>query len=272
MAQWFVLLVAVPAALWLFLRWFEQKNVYHPTRSWAATGEDLHRPWETVTFQTRDGVRLSAWFFPAPTNAPLRELAVLVNHGNGGNISHRLPLYSLLLELGVNVLAYDYRGYGQSEGHPNEQGTYLDAEAAADWLGDRGFPPPRIVAFGESLGGGVAAELAVRRPGLRGLILQSTFTSLLDLGSELFPILPVRTIARYHYDTLAKLPGIQVPVLFLHSRQDTLIPFHHAERNVAAAREPKRLREIHGDHNDQPSVDPELFSNALREFLTAPGR
>lgn len=272
MAQSILVLVAIPVALWLFFRWFEQSNVYHPTPSWWARGDDLHRPREEVRFRTRDDLELSAWFFPAATNASLRHIAVLVSHGNGGNISNRLPLYSLLLDLGVNVFAYDYRGYGRSEGKPNEQGTYLDGEAAADWLQTRGFPTTNIVALGESLGGGIATELALRRPQLGGLVLHSTFTSVVDLGSELFPFLPVRTLARYRYENLAKLPRIQVPVLILHSRADSLVPFHHAERNFAAAREPKSLREIHGDHNDQPDVDPELYSNALREFLTAPGR
>jgi fermentation-respiration switch protein FrsA (DUF1100 family) len=270
MAEWLVLLAAFSAAAWWFLRWFEQANVYHPTASMWANGDALRQPWEEVRLRTRDNLELGAWYFPAPTNAPLRHLVVLISHGNGGNISHRLPTYSLLLELGIHVLAYDYRGYGQSQGKPNEAGTYLDAEAALDWLQTRGFQPTQVVAFGESLGGGIATELAVRHPDLRGLVLQSTFTSLIDLGTELFPILPVRAIARYRYDTLAKLPKVQAPVLILHSRQDTLIPFHHAERNFAAAREPKFLREIHGDHNDQPTVDPHLLSNALREFLTQP--
>lgn len=269
MAHWLVFLVGLPAAAWLFLRWFEQKNVYHPTSDWWSTGDSLNRPWESVRFRATDGVELSAWYFPAPASSPNRQIAVLLHHGNGGNISHRLPLYELLLDLGVHVLAYDYRGYGQSQGHPSEVGTYADAEGALDWLRSRGFADSHVVSWGESLGGGVAAELALRRPDLRGLVLQSTYTSLLDLGSELFPFLPVRTVARYHYDTHAKLPRIRVPVLILHSRQDTLIPFHHAERNFAAAHAPKSLREVHGDHNDQPTVDPELFTAAFREFLTA---
>jgi len=268
MVEWIVLLVGLFAAAWLFLRWFEQANVYHPTTSMASNGDALRVPWEEVRFRTQDDLELGAWFFPAATNSPLRHLAVLISHGNGGNISHRLPTYSLLLELGVNVFAYDYRGYGQSQGKPNESGTYLDAEAALAWLRNRGFDAPQVVAFGESLGGGIATELAVRHPNLRGLVLQSTFTSLIDLGTELFPILPVRTIARYRYDIVAKLPRLQMPVLILHSREDTLIPYHHAERNFSAAREPKALREISGDHNDQPTVDPDLISNALREFLS----
>ncbi|MBL9128974.1 MAG: alpha/beta hydrolase [Verrucomicrobiales bacterium] len=269
MIDWLLIVVGLPVAGWLFLRWFEQHNVYHPTRDWWSQPQTHHPSAETVRFRTADGLELSAWYLPAAPTSPHHRVAVLVSHGNGGNISHRGPLYALLRDLGVHVLAYDYRGYGQSQGKPSEQGTYADVEAAAGWLRSRGFSNSNIVAWGESLGGGVSSEFAHRHPDLRGLVLQSTYTSLLDLGSELFPFLPVRTVARYHYDTISKLPGIRVPVLVLHSREDTLIPFHHAERNFAAANAPKLFREVRGDHNDQPTVEPELFAKALREFLEA---
>lgn len=263
-----LVLAVTPVLLWFLLRWFERANVYQPTRSWWQDGGALGRPWEDVRFRTRDGIELSGWFFPASSNAPFRDLAVLINHGNGGNLSHRLSLYQLLLDVGVHVFAYDYRGYGRSGGRPTEPGTYLDGEAALDWLGQRGFPESNLVVHGESLGGGVAAELALRRPGLRAIILRSTFGSIPDLGAELFPFLPVRTISRIHYDTRAKLPLIRVPVLILHSREDTLIRFHHAEANFAAANPPKWLREIRGDHNDQPDASPDLYAAAVRDLLS----
>jgi len=260
-------LLLLGVGLWLFFRWFERQNVYQPTRRLDATGDSLRRPWEPVSFQAGDGVRLSAWFFPADAGAEFSDRVVLISHGNGGNISHRLSLYSVLLSAGVNVLAYDYRGYGQSAGRASERGTYLDAEAALGWLRQRGFPPTRVVAHGESLGGAVAAELALRHPDLAGLILRSTFTSVPDLGRELFPFLPVRLLASIRYDTRSKLPSVHVPVLILHSREDTLIRFHHAEANLAAANEPKWLREIRGDHNDQPDASPEAYRDAVRFFL-----
>lgn len=261
-----VRLAVVAIVLYLMLRWFEHKQVYHPYRDWVADGRALRVPWEELTLTTADGVALNAWFFPAPTNAPRRQLAVVVSHGNGGNLSHRLPLYRGLLDTGVNVLAYDYRGYGRSAGHPSEAGTYLDAEAAYAWLVARGFAGSNIVAYGESLGGGVATELALRRP-VAGLILHSTFTNIPDIGAELFPFLPVRWLATIHYDNVAKLPRIRVPVLILHSRADTLIPFRHAERNLAAASEPRELAEIAGDHNDGWETDARVIVNALDRFL-----
>lgn len=269
MKFWLITLGVIFLGLWLFLRWFEYRNVYQPTREWGLQPGVIGLPCEEVRFTTRDGVGLSGWFLPAATNAPFREVAILISHGNGGNISHRISLYEVLHQVGVQVFAYDYRGYGHSEGRPSEMGTYRDAEAALAWLKSRGFSESNIVAHAESLGGGIASELARQHPELRGLILRSTYTSLVDLGAELFPILPVRQVARIRYDTRARLPEIHVPVLFLHSRADTLIPFHHAEANFQAANPPKWLKEIRGDHNDQPDASPELYAQAIREFLKA---
>jgi len=262
-----VLLVA-----FLMLHWFELRLTYYPTRPLVTSGADLERAWEDVNFTASDGVKLNGWFFPADTHSSRAHRAVLICHGNGGNISHRLELCDALLETGVSVFVFDYRGYGRSEGKPTEAGTYLDAQAAYGWLREKGFWGTNIIAFGESLGGGVASELAVRET-VGGLVLQSTFTSVTDLGAELYPFLPVRTLGRIRYDTRSKLPDIHVPVLVMHSRGDSIIPFHHAERNFAAANEPKWLHELHGDHNDG-IVDPVQFRAALEKLLqqVEPGR
>ena len=204
-------------------------------------------------------------FFPAATNAPRTRNVFLICHGNGGNISHRLGLYEVLLQTGAGIFAFDYRGYGRSTGRPDEEGTYRDAQSAFQWLRQKGFAPKNIIAYGESLGGGVASELAMRET-IGGLILQSTFTSTPDIGAELFPWLPVRRVSRIKYDTRSKLPKIRAPILIIHSRNDSLVRFHHAQENFAAANEPKTLLEIHGDHNDG-ITDPSHFLEGLNRFL-----
>jgi uncharacterized protein len=253
-------------ALYLMLRWFEYHQVYHPSRNMENTGLELGRPREDLYFTTDDGVKLNAWFYPAPANHTKRQEVFLLCHGNAGNISHRLTQYAALLELGVAVLAFDYRGYGRSEGRPSEAGTYADAQAAWRWLRDQGVPPSKIIVLGESLGGGIAAELA-RRETVGGLVLMSSFTSVADVGSELFPWLPVRWINRIKYDIHGKLPQIQAPVLIMHSRGDALMPFHHAERNYAAANEPKLFWELAGDHNDILLTDRKKFTTGIEAFL-----
>jgi len=255
------------------IRWFEHRQVYVPSRTLEANAADLDRPFEEVLFPATDGVRLHGWFFPADPGSPRGHLVILVLHGNAGNISHRMHFYQAWLELGVNVFAFDYRGFGRSAGTPSEEGTYRDAQGAVQWLRERSFVPEQIIALGESLGGGVATELALREP-IGGLILQNTFTSIPDIGSELFPWLPVRRIIRIKYDTVHKLPRLKLPVLVAHSRTDDLIGFHHAEENFQAANEPKMFWELRGDHTSTIEDGREQYLAGLekffREYLNCP--
>jgi uncharacterized protein len=249
----------------LMLRWFEHSQVYHPDRVLTATGAELGRRFEDAVFKANDGVELNGWFFPANTNSPRARLVVLLCHGNAGNIGHRLDTCAALLATGVNVFVFDYRGYGKSRGRPSEEGTYLDAQAAYHWLCQRGFAGTNIISFGESLGGGIAAELAVREP-VGGLVLQSTFTSISDIGADLFPWLPVRWLAKIRYDTHSKLPRLKFPVLVMHSRVDEIIPFRQGQRNFAAANEPKLFWELTGSHNE-PLANRRHFIAGLERLL-----
>jgi len=246
------------------LRWFEHSQVYAPSRVMDPC--TLDQPREDVQLTARDGCKLHGWFFAAERGARRSDLVFLVMHGNAGNIGTRLRFYEAWLGLGLNIFAFDYRGYGWSEGVPSEEGTYQDAEAAHAWLVGRGFPPEKIVALGKSLGGGIASELAARRP-LGGLILQSTFTNIVDVGADLFPFLPVRCINRIKYNTLNKLPRIHVPVLIIHSRGDEAIAFRLAERNFAAANEPKMFWEIASNHTNVLDTDRAHYLAGLEKFL-----
>ena len=255
------------SVIYLMLRWFEYRQVYQPYRELESSGDELGRPFEDVYFQTADGQKLNAWFFPADPGSPRRRYVYLLCHGNAGNISHRLAHCAALLETGAGVFIFDYRGYGRSDGQPSEEGTYLDAQAAHQWLQLKGFAATNILVLGESLGGGIASELVLREL-VGGLILQSTYTSITDVGSELFPWLPVRWLGTIKYDTHGKLSRARVPVLILHSRGDSLIGFHHAEKNLAAANEPKTLWEIAGEHNQFLEGDRARYLEGLDRFFS----
>jgi len=259
-----VIIGLLSPAMW---SWFERKMVFVPSRSSHWTPALSRWTFEEVWLTASDGVKLHGWFMPGESGSIRKGLGVLILHGNGGNISHRAPLYDLLRREGLDVLAVDYRGYGRSRGTPSEEGTYRDAEAAWAWWLARGYRAERILLLGESLGGAVATELAVRHPP-GGLILQSTFTSIPDMARALMPWVPQRWI-RTRYDTLAKAPGLRCPLLVLHGRDDTLVPFAHAERLFAAAPEPKWLRELEGDHNDALATPQgvERYAAAVREFV-----
>jgi fermentation-respiration switch protein FrsA (DUF1100 family) len=248
------------------LRRFEHSQVYRPTPKWDTAGSDLGRPFEDVYFMSADGVRLNAWFFPADAGSPRSNLAILICHGNGGNVSHRLDLCRMLLQTGVNVLVFDYRGYGRSEGSCSEEGTYADAVAAWQWLRQRGFAARNIIALGKSLGGAVACELALRVE-LGGLIMESAFASIAAIGAERFPWLPVRWLHTIKYDNLDKLARVRIPVLVMHSRADKVIRFHHGEKIFAAAGEPKMFWETTGGHNHGQPSDYDRCREGIEKFL-----
>lgn len=254
---------AAYAAVCLAVFFLQKQLIYFPSREEVATPVTYRLPFNDVTLKTADGLSLAAWYVPPPrADGPV----VLQCHGNGGNISWNLDLAATLREAGVGVMLFDYRGYGRSEGSPDEQGTYRDARAAWDYLTKTlALPPERILLYGQSLGGGVASHLAEQvKPA--GLILESTFTSLVDRGAESFWFLPVRLLARYRYPTIDRLAGLSCPVLILHSRSDEIVAFHHGRDLFAAAHEPKRFVELKGDHNNAFQISGDVFVHAVGDF------
>jgi fermentation-respiration switch protein FrsA (DUF1100 family) len=178
--------------------------------------------------------------------------AILFLHGNAGDISHRTPLAEGFLREGLSVLLLEYRGYGGSEGSPSEDGFHLDAVAAHDFLAMKSGGAHRVVVFGRSMGGVVAARLAASRP-CGALILESTFTSLEAMGRELYPILPGFLFRRLkgRFSALEWVGGVGAPVLIIHGNRDEIVPVDHGRELLAAAPEPKIWMEIEGArHND----------------------
>jgi fermentation-respiration switch protein FrsA (DUF1100 family) len=246
---------------------FQSRLVYFPTTGNYSVTPQVHGlDFEVVQIATADGEQLAAWWIPAPTPALARG-TVLLLHGNAGDISHRIDYALMFFGLGYNTLLVDYRGYGKSTGTPSEEGTYRDAEAGWQWLtGKRGIKASEIVVFGESLGGGAASWLAAQHaPGV--LVLASTFTSIPDLGAGVYPWLPVRWLARIHYNNLANLERLRAPLLIAHSRDDDIIPFAHGERLYAAAREPKAFLTLSGGHNEGFVFARADWVKALAAFL-----
>jgi fermentation-respiration switch protein FrsA (DUF1100 family) len=249
------------------LIYFKQSSlVFQPEmdRNYRASPATIGLSFTPLKLATTDGETLDGWFVPAKPE--VRGLVIFF-HGNAGNIAHRLDYLRMLHELGLATLIIDYRGYGLSSGSPTEQGTYLDAEAM--WRHARDvlrFPADRIILFGESLGGGVAAQLAANhRPG--ALVLASTFTSVPDVGADLYPVLPIRLLAHIRYETLEKLPRISCPVLVIHSRNDDIIPFAHGRRLFEKASPPKQFIELEGGHNEGFIFSKDEWVRQLGGFL-----
>lgn len=243
---------------------FEDWLIYQPLTAKQYWGDKLDPRIEDVTATSADGTKLHAWWLP-PTNPEAG--AVLYCHGNGGNVSCVGPfLLNLQSALdGDGALALDYPGYGKSEGSPTEMGCNQAADAFWDWLTQQQkIDGKRIVLLGESLGGGIVADLASRtRP--RALVLLRTYATLPTVAKDRYSFLPAQWLMRTRFDSTSKLARVSCPVLVAHGTEDTLIRPYQAQRLYDAAREPKTLHWMQGmTHNE---ALPREFYTTLQDFL-----
>jgi hypothetical protein len=239
--------------------------LYFPLRALEGSPREVGLDFEELRFETSDGERLHGWWIRAGRRPALAH--VLFFHGNGGNISHRLGTARALVDAGFDLLLFDYRGYGLSSGTPSEEGTYRDARAARGALLERaGVDPARLVHLGESLGGAVAAELALEHPPL-GLVLQSTFTSVRDIARLHYPFVPAFVVPNA-YPTLDRIRRLRSPVLLIHGEHDDIVPVAHGRALFEAAPEPKTMHVFRGaGHNNLVEVASDSYSAALACWL-----
>jgi hypothetical protein len=217
-----------------------------------------------VRLETSDGVTLAAWWVPAPQGRG----ALIFSHGNAGNMGDRVGKLRLFHDLGLSVLAFDYRGYGASQGKPSEDGTAHDMDAAVAHVRDsRGVPLDRTVFYGESLGGAVVIEAATRFPPA-ALVAESTFTSARAMARRHYPFVPP-ALVRVGYDSLSRVRRLACPTLFLHGPADTIVPFEMGEALFRAAPEPKRFAALVGDHNSGGILESPEACRKLAELLDA---
>ncbi|MGE0606171.1 MAG: alpha/beta hydrolase [Pirellulales bacterium] len=256
-------LLAGYSLMLVLLMLFEEYMIFfpqrHPVGSWRTEGMGF--PVEDANFAAADGTQLHGWY--VPHDQP--RAYVLFSHGNGGNLTNRWQMLGQLHQLGLAVLIYDYRGYGRSQNSPpNEARILADARAAQAWLCTRaGISPKDVVHLGESLGGGVAVDLAAN-DGARGLILLSTFTSLPEIAARHYPFFPVRFLMRNRLDSLSKIGRYQGPLLSAHGDTDDLVPYEFGRRLFDAAPGRKQFVTMSGyGHNE----DPPEFYRAVDTFI-----
>ncbi|MCK4753446.1 MAG: alpha/beta hydrolase [Planctomycetes bacterium] len=264
------MLVSILVVLFIFysvLGWilyFRQPSfLYSPVREVLYTPDELGFDFEDVVFKTSDGLKLNGWYIPAENS----ETTILFCHGNGGNIFHRLDTINIFSNLGLSCFIFDYRGYGNSEGKPTEEGTYLDAQAAYKWLTKhKKIAANNIIIFGRSLGGTVAAQLASKvKP--KALIIESAFTSYIDIGKKFYPYMPIRWFARFDYNTVDYIKKVHCPIMIIHSRNDEIIPFEFGLELYDAANKPKEFIEIFGSHNDGFLTSGEIYKKCWEKWL-----
>ena len=251
-------LLLIPVFVYLgivALAWFvPNKLLFRPQAAAYADNESI------IKLKTADGETISAKFYK---NAEAK-YTILFSHGNAEDIGRNDEFTQTLHDKGFSVFAYDYHGYGTSTGEPTEENTYKDINAAYKYLTETlAIPANRIIVHGRSVGGGPSVDLASREP-VAGLILESTFTSASRVLTK-YRLLPFEK-----FNNLSKLPGINCPILVIHGRKDSTIPFHHGEALLAAANEPKAFLWIDdAGHNNVFAVAGEKYLAAIRDFASS---
>jgi len=262
----FVFVVACLLGFVFMVRYVEKKSCFFPQKKMVVNPAGNGIAVENVSFKTEDHLTLNGWFF----NNVSSRVTLLFFHGNAGNISHRLDKVRLFHSLGLNVFIIDYRGYGKSQGVPSEKGIYKDALAAFDYLAKRDdIDTARIVGYGESMGGVAVIDLALHRP-LAGLIVDSSFSSAADLARQHYPFVPTFLLAT-KMDSVSKIKNVRVPKLFIHSKDDEIVPLALAQKLFDAAPYPKEFLEIQGDHNGGYALSRSRYLPGIKDFLKKQG-
>jgi alpha-beta hydrolase superfamily lysophospholipase len=274
--RWFaaamVAIAVASAAGCAYLDTKQREWIFRPQRDLHSTPASYGLPFEEVWLTVAgdgDGARerVHGWWIRGPdATAP----TLLYLHGARWSLSNNLFRIQRLHRMGFAVLAIDYRGFGRSDGElPSEAQAYDDAQAAWQHLRLLEPDPRRRFAYGHSLGGAVAIELATRNDDVAGLIVESTFTSMADMAEKMgYGNFPIGLVLTQHFDSLAKVGAVKAPVLFVHGTSDRFVPAEMSERLYAAAPEPKRLLLVEsGNHSNVSSVAFEKYQAAVRDFL-----
>lgn len=242
-----LLLLAGVYTLVLVTLYLDQRNLqYFPFKIDRHVPQNYGLDMQVVEIETEDGLVLRHWFRPPADNAPL----IIYFHGNAGHIGIRASKTARMLQAGYGVLAVEYRGFGDNPGAVSETGLYKDADSVMRWVQDEGYGPAQIFLYGESLGGGIATEMATRYS-VAGLILEAPFTSATDIAQSLYPYVPVSFMLKDRYENIGKIDQINTPLLIIHGQEDRIVPKKWGRRLYKAALQPKTFTVIQGaDHNN----------------------
>lgn len=241
------------------------KFLFFPTKVHQYHPSQMDGPMEDLFFDSTEGLRLHGWFFAGKRN----DRTLVYFHGNAGNIGDRVEKIRFLQKIGWNVFAFDYRGYGMSQGSPSIEGVLDDGRAAMRFLTEKiGIPNEQIILFGESLGGAVAVEIAAEEP-VAAVILESTFTTLRDLAHSVYRFLPEAAVPD-SYRSIDLIRRLKAPVLVIHGTEDEIVPFPMGKKLFESAPHPKRFFSVpNAHHNDVFEVAGKEYLGEIESFLAA---
>lgn len=245
-----------------YIKYIERHAIYYPAKDIEATPKVINLSFEDVYIKTTDNLKINGWFIPYDD----AKYTLLFLHGNAGNIGHRLDKIGLLRGIGLNIFIIDYRGYGRSTGRPSEKGCYLDAKAAHDYLLNiRKVSGEQIILYGESLGTGVAVNLAAESP-VKAIILEGAFSCGRDMARTIYPFLPAFLFCD-SFNSLERIKRVKAAKLFLHSTDDEVVPLTLARKLFDYAPEPKFFAHFRGRHNDAFLDSRNGYLSAIASFI-----
>ena len=246
----------------LFYTYIFQRNLlYHPTEN-NYFGDKILVDVEKIKIRTQDNIQLVSWYHKKNLN---KYKTILFLHGNAGSLENRIHKINHFKDMNINFLIIAWRGFSGNEGKPTEKGLYEDARSAVRWLKSNGVGENNIIIYGESLGTGVATEIAQNK-NFAGVILESPFTSMVDAAKDKYPYLPVKLLLKDKYESDQKIKNIKSPVLIMHGKVDNIVPFHMGEKMYELANEPKYY--YFSEYDDHMMEYNEKLLKTLKDFIS----
>lgn len=245
-----------------YIKYMELRGIFYPVKQIEITPKFIDTNFDDIYIKTQDHITINGWFIPYDS----AKYTLLFFHGNAGNIGNRLEKIKMLRETGLNIFIIDYRGYGRSEGKPFEKGLYCDAKAAYEYLlHTRGIPPGKIILYGESLGAAIAIDLAAKSE-IKAIILEGAFSCGKDMGKEIFPFLPA-FFFNNTYSSFKKIKTVKAAKLFLHSKEDEIVPFALSKKLFDSSPGEKFFTELSGSHNEAFLYSKNKYLSAISKFI-----
>jgi fermentation-respiration switch protein FrsA (DUF1100 family) len=240
---------------------FQRNLLYHPSDN-SYQGDEINFDYKEIFIQNKEGIKLKAWLHEKDL---VNKKTIIFFHGNAGNLRNRNYKLNELSKFDVNFLIVAYRGFSGNQGKPSERGLYEDARSTLDWLKIKGVKEKNLILYGESLGTAVAIEIAQNKY-LAGIILESPFTSMVELAQKYYPVLPVKFLLKDKYETIKKLPNINSPLLVLHGKLDNIVPFSMGKKLFEKANEPKFKYFV--DNDDHMVRYDQKLLNEIKKFIS----
>ena len=241
---------------------FQRNLLYHPTEN-NYTGDQIVVSIDKVKIKTSDGIELKSWYH----NKNIKKYkTILFLHGNAGSLENRIHKINHFKDMNINFLLIAWRGFNGNEGKPTEKGLYEDATSAVRWLKSKGITEEEIIIYGESLGTGIATEIAQNK-NFAGVILESPFTSMIDAGKDKYPFLPVKFLLKDKYQSNIKIKNIKSPILIMHGKVDNIVPFHMGKKMYELANQPKYF--YFSEYDDHMMKYDKKLLNHLKKFINS---